>query len=231
MYKRYERQILLPEIGFEGQEKLRQARILIVGVGGLGCPIALYLTGAGVGTLGLVDDDTVSLSNLQRQVLYTEDELGKRKVACAAKRLKALNDGIIIEEHPYRLDNNNAQELISLYDIVIDGCDNLETRYLISDTCSSLHIPYIYGAITAFGGQVAIFCQHIQAKTYRNLFPDEEKCSGLSLHNGVVGTTPAIVGSVQANEALKLICGYGTPLVDKLWTIDFLNMETNIISL
>ena len=132
---RYDRQMILPEIGEDGQQKLKQAKVLIVGVGGLGSPIALYLTGAGVGCIGLVDDDVVSISNLQRQVLYSEKELGKPKAICAAERLSALNSEITIRTYPIRLTEENAQEIISQYDIVVDGCDNFSTRYLINDIC------------------------------------------------------------------------------------------------
>lgn len=229
MTDRYDRQTMLPEIGTEGQRKLKRARILIVGVGGLGSPAALYLTGAGVGTLGLVDDDLVSLSNLQRQVLYAETEIGQAKVACAANRLKALNQDVRIEEYPFRLTSDNAREIICRYDIVIDGSDNFATRYLLSDTCHTLHIPYIYGAITPFGGQVAVLCSHKKAKTYRDLFPDEEKIYPQPGKNGVIGPTPAIVGSLQAAEAMKLICGFGSPLTDKLWTMDLLTLQTFVV--
>ena len=149
---RYNRQIILPEIGEEGQAKLKAAKVLIVGVGGLGSPIALYLAGAGVGTLGLVDDDEVSISNLQRQVLYTEDELGDFKAVCAAMRLTALNSEITVNSCPGRLSKENAQALISDYDIVVDGCDNFATRYLINDVCAEQGKPYVYGAICGFEG-------------------------------------------------------------------------------
>ena len=143
---RYSRQISLPEIGEGGQEKLHKARVLIVGAGGLGSPAALYLAGAGVGTIGLADDDTVGISNLQRQVLYTENEVGQLKVHCAAQRLRALNGNIEVHAYPFRLNRENARRLIADYDIVVDGCDNFSTRYLISDSCSALHKPYVYGS-------------------------------------------------------------------------------------
>lgn len=147
---RYSRQISLPEIGEGGQEKLHKARVLIVGAGGLGSPAALYLAGAGVGTIGLADDDTVGISNLQRQILYTENEVGQLKVHCAAQRLRALNGNIEVHAYPFRLNRENARRLIADYDIVVDGCDNFSTRYLISDSCSALHKPYVYGAIQGF---------------------------------------------------------------------------------
>lgn len=229
--ERYQRQIILPEIGEEGQKKLRAAKVLIIGVGGLGSPIALYLTGAGVGTLGLIDDDEVSITNLQRQILYSEPELGKKKVFCAQSRLEALNTEVCIESYPYRLTPSNAEELISLYDIVVDGCDNFATRYLVNDTCVKLRKPYVYGAISGFDGQVSVF-NHPDAINYRTLYPDEaETLAMLPLPKGVMGVTPAIVGSVEAAEVIKLICGFGEILSGKLWTIDLRTMQTNIISL
>ncbi|MBQ8674543.1 MAG: HesA/MoeB/ThiF family protein [Bacteroides sp.] len=232
MNERYQRQLLLPEIGEEGQEKLRRARVLIVGVGGLGSPIALYLTGAGVGTIGLVDDDVVSLNNLHRQVLYSEAEVGQSKAACAARRLGGLNSEVCIEPHPMRLTAANARDLIARYDLVIDGCDNFATRFLLSDTCSALGRPYIYGAICGLEGQVAVLCHGKEACTYRTLFPDEEATLQMP-HPGrqVAGVTPAIVGSVEAGEALKLICGYGEPLINRLWTIDLRTLQSYILDL
>ena len=245
MIGRYDRQIMLAEIGESGQERLKKARVLIVGVGGLGSIVALYLAGAGVGTLGLVDADTVSFTNLHRQVLYTEADRDLPKVTCAARRLSALNSHIEIKTYPFRLCQENASEIISKYDLVIDGCDNAATRYLLSDTCARYHIPYIYGGITPFGGQVAILCYEKGAPTYRTIFPKREESGEKSFPlpspsrkdreseeaTGVIGPTPAVIGSVQANEAIKLICRYGSPLIGQLWTIDLLNMQSHIISL
>ena len=230
---RYDRQISLPEIGEAGQEKLRNAKVLIVGVGGLGSPIALYLAGAGVGTLGLVDDDNVSISNLQRQVLYAEADVDQSKPLCGARRVQGLNSDVKVEVYPFRLDKKNASELIRNYDIVVDGCDNFATRYLLSDTCSALGKPYVYGAIQGFTGQVSVFCCNNEgAKTYRDLYPDEDGALlTLSPDKSVIGVTPAIVGSVEASEVLKLICGYGESLVGKLWTIDLRTMQSYILLL
>ena len=229
---RYDRQILLPEIGEEGQEKLKAAKVLIVGVGGLGSPIALYLAGAGVGTIGLVDDDVVSISNLQRQVLYSEEELGDFKAVCAAMRLTALNSEIKINSCPGRLSKENAQELINAYDIIVDGCDNFTTRYLINDSCTALGKPYVYGAISGFEGQVSVFNYRDNPKNYRDLYPDEEEMLRLPPPSkGVMGVTPAITGSVQATEVLKIICGFGEVLAGKLWTIDLRTWQSNIFSL
>lgn len=230
--ERYNRQVMLPEIGEEGQQKIRQAKVLIVGVGGLGSPIALYLAGAGVGTLGMVDSDVVDRSNLQRQVLYGENEVGKPKAEQAKARLQSLNPEVTLHAYPMRLTAENATSIISQYDIVVDGCDNFETRYLINDTCMSLGKIYIYGAIRAFDGQVAIF-NHPQGRTnYRTLYPDMNEMLAMpSPPKGVLGVTPGIVGCAEATEALKVIAGFGEPLIDRLWTIDLKTMQSYIISL
>ena len=229
---RYNRQIILPEIGEEGQAKLKAAKVLIVGVGGLGSPIALYLAGAGVGTLGLVDDDEVSISNLQRQVLYTEDELGDFKAVCAAMRLTALNSEITVNSCPGRLCKENAQALISDYDIVVDGCDNFATRYLINDVCAEQGKPYVYGAICGFEGQVSVFHYGEEKKSYRDLYPDEEEMRRMPPPpKGVMGITPAVTGSIEATEVLKIICGFGEVLSGKLWTIDLRTLQSNKFSL
>lgn len=229
---RYNRQVILPEIGEEGQAGLKAARVLIVGVGGLGSPIALYLAGAGVGTLGLVDDDVVSISNLQRQVLYTEKELGEFKAVCAATHLTALNSEIIVTPFSKRLSKENAYDLISDYDIVVDGCDNFSTRYLINDICMEQGKPYVYGAICGFEGQVSVFNYGNTKKTYRDLYPDEEEMLCMPPPpKGVIGVTPAITGSVEATEVLKIICGFGDVLAGKLWTIDIRTYQSNIFSL
>lgn len=232
---RYDRQIILPEIGEAGQHKLQKASVLIVGVGGLGSPISLYLAGAGVGSIGLVDPDVVSLSNLQRQVLYSETELGQPKVLCAKKRLEALNNEVVVHAYPVRLTAENAAALIASYDIVVDGCDNFATRYLINDTCVALGKPYVYGAISELEGQVSVFNhtpEHPATnRTYRDLYPSEEELTPItSLPKGVVGVTPGLVGCAEANEVLKLICGYGEILAGKLWTIDLRTMQVCIIS-
>ena len=229
---RYNRQIMLPEIGNEGQAKLKAAKVLIVGVGGLGSPIALYLTGAGVCTIVLVDNDEVSISNLQRQVIYTEEELGDFKAVCAAMHLTALNSEITVNSCPGRLNKDNASELISDYDIVVDGCDNFATRYLINDICIEQGKPYVYGAICGFEGQVSVFNYGNTPKTYRDLYPDEEEMLRMPPPpKGVLGVTPAITGSVEATEVLKIICGFGEVLAGKLWTIDLRTWQSNIFSL
>lgn len=229
---RYDRQIILPEIGEEGQRKLQKAKVLIVGVGGLGSPIALYLAGAGVGYIGLADDDVVGISNLQRQVLYSEKELGKPKAVCAAERLSALNSEIKVAHYPTRLTENNARDIIREYDMVVDGCDNFTTRYLINDICIEQGKPYIYGAICGFEGQVSVFNYGSWKKSYRNLYPDEEEMKRMPPPpKGVMGITPAVVGSIEATEVLKIICGFGNVLAGELWTIDLRTLQSNKFSL
>lgn len=229
---RYERQTILPEIGKEGQQKLKDAKVLIVGVGGLGSPIALYLAGAGVGTIGLVDDDVVSITNLQRQILYVEDELGKPKAICAGERLSALNSEVTFDTYSTQLTAENARDLIRPYDIIVDGCDNFATRYLINDVCMEQGKPYVYGAICGFEGQVSVFNYGENKKNYRHLYPNEAEMLLMPPPpKGVIGVTPAITGSVEATEVLKIICGFGEVLAGKLWTIDLRTMQTNIFLL
>ena len=230
--ERYERQCILSEIGPEGQDKLRKAKVLLVGVGGLGSPISLYLTGAGIGTLGLIDDDIISTSNLQRQILYTEEEVGLSKVRQAKKKLQALNSDVCIEAYPFKLTPENADELIETYDIIVDGCDNFTTRYLINDTCLKKNKIYVYGAIRAFDGQVSVFNYPGSHSTYRSIYPNEEEILNMPHPpKGVIGITPGIIGCVEATEVIKIICNFGEILSDNLWTINLKNMQTEIISL
>lgn len=225
---RYARQTALPEWGEEGQRRLAQARVLVVGVGGLGSPVSLYLAAAGVGVLGLVDADTVSLSNLQRQVLYREAEVGLPKAETAAQRLRALNGAVEVVPHACRLTADNAEEIIAQYDIVVDGCDNFATRYLMDAVCARQRKPYVYGAIQGFEGQVAVFDAARHPVTYRDLYPQPvAEAPG----SAVVGTVPAVVGGVEASEALKLAVGFGEPLCGKLWTIDLRTLESCTIEL
>ena len=228
---RYNRQILLDEIGEAGQLLLKQARVLIVGVGGLGSPVALYLAGAGVGTIGLIDDDTVSETNLQRQVLYSEPEIGLSKAEQAKLRLQALNSDIRVEAWNERLTPQNAECLIANYDIVVDGCDNFRTRYLINDTCVRLDKVYVYGAIREFDGQVSVF-NYQGGPDYRTLFPDEEGMLAMPHPSkAVLGVTPGVVGCVEANETMKVILGSPHALSGRLWHIDLKSMESYVISL
>lgn len=227
--ERYIRQISLPEIGEEGQYKLKKAKVLIVGVGGLGSPAALYLVAAGVGKLGIVDADIVGLSNLQRQILYSEPAQGELKVNIAKKHLNELNSRVEVVSYPEYLNSENIARIISDYDIVVDGCDNFETRYLLSDYCMAMGKTYVYGAIEGFVGQVALFDGKHSIKTYRDLYP---ACGEVSeMERAVVGTTAAVVGAVQAHEVLKVICGYGEPLYGRLWYIDLRTMQSGIIEL
>lgn len=222
--------MMLPEIGEEGQRKIRAAKVLLVGVGGLGSPIATYLTGAGIGRIGIIDDDVVDITNLHRQVLYTEEEAGLPKVECAKRRLRALNSEVEIDAYHMRLTKDNAKELISRYDIVVDGIDNFATRYIVSDECQRQGKPYVYGAIRGLEGQVAVLCKgHC---TYRSLLPDEEATLSMP-HPGkaVLGTTPAVVGSVEAYQVLQLVAEMGEPLVDKLWTVDLSTMMSYVIEM
>ena len=231
MNNQYHRQTLLPEIGEEGQQKLKQAKVLIVGVGGLGCPLALYLATAGVGCLGLIDDDVVSLSNLHRQVLYDEADIEQPKAQCAVRHLQKKNSDIELTAYPMRLTKENAETLIRDYDIVVDGCDNHATRYLISDVCHRLQKPYVYAAIGAFQGQVGILCYDHDAPTYRTLFPDEEAMLSVEAGKGVIGTTPAVIGSIAANEVLKLTVGFGEALLGKVLFMDVLTLDIQKINL
>lgn len=228
---RYARQLILPEIGEEGQRKLAGAKVLIVGVGGLGSPIALYLAGAGVGTIGLIDDDVVSTTNLQRQVLYSQEWVDRCKVFCARDRIQALNPTLNVKAYPVRLSEGNATFLIEQFDIVVDGSDNFDTRYLLDEVCGRLKKPFVYGAIRELSGQVSVFHWGDHSSSFRDLFPDKEEMFALPPPpKGVVGVTPGIVGAVEAGEVLKLICGYGEPMSGKLWTIDLRTLETHILA-
>ncbi|MFI3269005.1 MAG: HesA/MoeB/ThiF family protein [Rikenellaceae bacterium] len=231
MSERYSRHTMLPEIGEAGQERLHRSSVLLVGVGGLGSPIALYLAAAGVGRIGLVDCDTVSESNLQRQVLYRESEVGELKVECARRRLLDLNSQIVVDTHAVRFAEDNARELVSEYDIVVDGCDNFTTRYLIDECCAELGRPYVYGSIGAFRGQVSLF-NYEGGCRYRDLYPDRQLLESQPLAiSGVMGVVPGVVGCVQAAEVVKVITGCGTTLRNRLYTVDLLTMESLILDL
>lgn len=227
--ERYLRQMALPQIGERGQAQLAVSRVLIIGVGGLGTASSIYLAAAGVGHLGLVDFDVVSRSNLQRQVLYDEYMVGKPKVICAKERLSRLNSDIDIKAINEPVTEDNAMSIISDYDIVVDGCDNMATRLLTSDICHSLGKPYVYGAISEFGGQVAVLCTK-GGKTLRDIF-GWFSTDAVNASNAVIGITPGIVGTVQANQTLQLLCGFGEPLIDRLWVADFLTMQTSVFDI
>lgn len=227
--ERYLRQMALPQIGERGQARLAVSRVLIIGVGGLGTASSIYLAAAGVGHLGLVDFDVVSRSNLQRQVLYDECMVGKPKVICAKERLSRLNGDIDIKAINEPVTEDNAMSIISDYDIVVDGCDNMATRLLTSDICHSIGKPYVYGAISEFGGQVAVLCTK-GGKTLRDIF-GWSSTDAVNASNAVIGITPGIVGTVQANQTLQLLCGFGEPLIDRLWVADFLTMQTSVFDI
>lgn len=225
--ERYSRQILLPEIGEEGQKRIAAGRVLIVGAGGLGSPVALYLAAAGVGYIGIADDDVVSQSNLQRQVLYTEDDKGLYKASAAASRLLALNSDICVVPHLCRIDSSNALDLISGYDLVVDCSDNFHTRYILDEVCKLSGRILVYGAIQGFEGQVSVFGRCENSLRYRDLYPTPSD----DVSPAVIGMTPAVVGSIMAHEVIKVLCGYGDVLYNKLWTIDLRTMQSYIISL
>ena len=228
-YEKYHRHILLPEIGEEGQKKLQNASVLLVGVGGLGSAIALYLAAAGIGRLGIIDPDVVSLSNLQRQVLYTQDEVGLSKTACAKRRLQALNPDLQVDEYPFLFDAENAKKIAESYHIVIDGCDNFAARFLMNDTCIALNKPYIFGSIHQFHGQVSVF-NYSGGPTYRDLYPDEKSLTASPAKvQGVLGSVPGIIGCIQASEAIKIITGAGEILSGKLFIMNMLTMQTQIL--
>jgi molybdopterin/thiamine biosynthesis adenylyltransferase len=205
-FLRYNRQTILPEIGDEGQEKLKKAKVLVIGAGGLGCPILQYIATAGVGFIGIMDFDTIEVHNLHRQILYTENEIGKEKSLVAKEVVSKLNPLIQVEAINEKLTLENASTIIQQYDVIVDGSDNFTTRYLVNDTCVSLEKPLVYGSILKFEGQIAVF-NHIGSKNLRDLFPempDPKEVPNCNL-NGVLGTLPGIIGTMMAHETLKLI--------------------------
>lgn len=216
---RYRRQLQLDGIGESGQEKLLAASVLIVGVGGLGCPLALYLCGAGVGRIGIIDDDQVAESNLHRQILYTMEDVGRYKVEVAAERLQNMNPHITIEPMVDRLKGDNCTRLIADYDIILDGCDNFATRYLINDACVRLDKVYIYGSVADFSGQVSVF-NYQGGPTYRCLYPEEKSCQSQNGDPGVLGMLPGLVAMLQATEAVKVICNMGDSLSGGVLVVD-----------
>ncbi len=224
--------MLMPEFGLAGQEKLKSSKVLVIGCGGLGSPILLYLTAAGIGTLGIVENDIVDVSNLQRQVLYSSLSVSYAKINETEKRLKELNPFVKINKYAIRLNSENALEIIKDYDIVIDGTDNFPTRYLVNDACVMLNKPFVYGAIYRFEGQVAVF-NYKNSSTYRDLFPTPpppEQAPNCA-EAGVLGVLPGIIGSMQALEAIKVITEIGEPLAGKLLVLDTLSMQSRIIKI
>jgi adenylyltransferase/sulfurtransferase len=223
---RYSRHLILPEVGMEGQQKLKAARVLCVGTGGLGSPLALYLTAAGIGTLGLVDFDVVDASNLQRQIIYSTRDIGRKKLDSAEEKLIALNPAINIVKHETMLSSANALDILKDYDIVADGTDNFPTRYLVNDACVMLGKPNAYGSIFRFEGQASVFATK-EGPCYRCLYP-EPPPPGLvpsCAEGGVLGILPGLVGVIQATEVIKLILGKGESLVGRLLLVDALNMR------
>ncbi len=223
---RYSRHLILPEVGMEGQRKLKAARVLCVGTGGLGSPLALYLAAAGIGTLGLVDFDVVDASNLQRQIIHSTRDIGRKKLDSAAEKLSALNPALNIVKHETMLSSANALEILKDYDIVADGTDNFPTRYLVNDACVLLGKPNAYGSIFRFEGQASVFSTK-EGPCYRCLYP-EPPPPGLvpsCAEGGVLGILPGLVGVIQATEVIKLILGKGNPLIGRLLLVDALSMR------
>jgi len=220
---RYSRHILLDKVGLEGQEKLKAAKVLVIGAGGLGCPVLQYLTAAGVGTIGVIDFDVIDESNLQRQVLFTTADVGKLKVEVAKERLSKQNPFVELEVYPEKLTTKNALKIFSKYDMVVDGTDNFSTRYLVNDACIITGKPLVYGAIYKFEGQVAVF-NYEGGSSYRCLFPEPPKAGSVPSCSdvGVIGVLPGLIGTQQANEVIKIIIGIGTPLSGKLQTYNAL---------
>ena len=230
--KRYKRQIILPELGIAGQQKLKNARVLMVGAGGLGCPVLQYLVAAGVGFIGVVDDDTVDETNLHRQILYSTEDIGKNKAQVAVEKLSVLNPHVKFSAYPVRLSMQNADQLFRAYDLVIDGSDNFPTRYLVNDTCAALNLPLVFGSLFKFEGQVSVFNYH-GGPDYRSIFPDPPgidevpNCAEI----GVIGVLPGIIGTYMANEAIKVICEMGEVLSGKLLCINALDGTSNIFKI
>ncbi|WP_242344276.1 molybdopterin-synthase adenylyltransferase MoeB [Anaeromyxobacter terrae] len=229
---RYSRHLIIPEVGVEGQRRLKAARVLMVGAGGLGSPIGLYLAAAGVGRLGIVEFDVVDATNLQRQVLHGTKDVGRKKVESARDRIRDLNPHVEVVAHEAWLTSENALEIIRDYDLVVDGTDNFATRYLVNDACVLLGKPNVYGSIYRFEGQSTVFCTD-EGPCYRCLYP-EPPPPGLvpsCAEGGVLGILPGLVGLVQATETVKLIAGIGEPLVGRLLLVDALGMQFRTVKL
>ena len=228
--ERYGRHLTMPEVGEEGQLRLLSSKVLLVGAGGLGSPAAMYLAAAGVGTLGIVDDDVVDRSNLQRQILHTDDRVGTSKVESARTTLESLNPDVRVIGHPVRLTQENVEEIFSGYDLVIDGSDNFPTRYLVNDACVKLGLPNVHGAIFRFDGQVSVFWPgwtHGGGPCYRCLFPEPPpaELAPSCADAGVLGVLPGVIGTLEAVEAVKILLGVGEPLVGRLLLYDALKQR------
>ena len=236
--ERYARHLVLPEIDGPGQQRLKNARVLVVGAGGLGAPLLQYLAAAGVGKIGIVDDDTVSLSNLQRQTIYTTEDIGARKAVVAADFIRRLNPHVVVEEHVTRIDPHNARALIAFYDVVAEGSDNFATRYAVSDACYHEGRPAVMGALGRFDGSLTTVRAHEQRPdgtpnpTYRCLFPEAPPPGTIPTcaEAGILGALPGMIGSLMALEVVRAITGFGEPLVGKLLLADTLAMRFETLS-
>jgi sulfur-carrier protein adenylyltransferase/sulfurtransferase len=219
--KRYARHTILPEIGEEGQLRLKRARVLVIGAGGLGCPVLQYLNAAGVGTIGIIDDDRVDLSNLQRQILFSTADVGRQKATCAAEKLQAANPHTILQAYTLRLDRGNALGLFAKYDVIVDGTDNFATRYLVNDACVISGKPLVFGSIFKFEGQVSVF-NYEGGPTYRCLYPEPPAAgeAPACAEIGVLGVLPGLCGALMANEVIKIITGAGEVLSGRLLCFD-----------
>ncbi|MCX7713302.1 MAG: molybdopterin-synthase adenylyltransferase MoeB [Chthoniobacterales bacterium] len=224
---RYSRHLIMPEVTLEGQKRIKAAKVLCIGTGGLGSPIALYLAAAGIGTLGLVDFDVVDFSNLQRQVLHGTKDVGRKKLNSARDRIRDINPNVKVVLHDCIFNSENAHEIVEPYDIVIDGTDNFPTRYLSNDICVFLKKPNIYGSIFRFDGQCTVFAPHLGGPCYRCLYPEPPPPGMVPscAEGGVLGVLPGVIGVLQAIEAIKLICGIGDPLIGRLIHFDALKMK------
>jgi len=230
--KRYSRHIILPEVGGLGQTKLLEAKVLLVGAGGLGSPAAFYLAAAGVGTLGIIDADVVDLSNLQRQILHASADVGRPKTESAKETLQALNPDVAVITYQELLTSENILGLIKEYDVVVDGCDNFPTRYLVNDACVMTNIPNVHGSIFRFEGQATVFKPH-DGPCYRCLYPDPPPPGMVPScqEGGVLGVLPGIIGTIQAIETIKLLLGIGKPLIGRLLLYDALQMRFRELTL
>lgn len=224
-YSRYARQTILPKMGLEGQQRLSQAKVLIIGCGGLGGPVLSYLAAAGVGTIGLIEFDTVSLSNLHRQVIFETKDIGQQKIEIAKQRIQSLNPNVTVLSYNTQLTSKNALEVFSEFDLIVDGSDNFPTRYLVNDACEILNKPFVYGAIHQFEGQVSVF-NYKGSCTYRDLYntpPDPETAPNCAV-GGVLGPIAGVIGSLQALEAIKIICDIESPLFNEILVVEFQSM-------
>jgi len=230
--ERYKRQIILPDFGEEGQLKLKKSKVLVVGAGGLGSPVLLYLTAAGIGNIGIMDFDEVSEHNLQRQILFNTNEIGQNKALIAKDKLSALNPYVNIKIYEKAITKENADLIIEKYDVVVSCVDNLPVRYIIDDVCKKHKKPHVFGAIAEFQGQLSVF-NYKEGPSYRDLYPElpPEYIVSHTANGGVLGTLPGIIGTIQANEVIKIIVNIGNVLSGKLFVIDILTNEVNYLNI